>query len=107
MSVIILICSAVIELATVWWFITLKYRKPVSLKRFVSWLVLMVCAFLSPLFQIFMIRQIVAQKELANTLAYGWVIFVGMCVLTLMFRLLLKAQNKDNQSSVVVPKERR
>ena len=86
-SVILLICSAVIEFTIIWWVITHEYRKPANLRRFVAGLALTVCVFFSPWFQIAMIRQAVAEKELATALAYGWVIVTGICWLILMFTL--------------------
>ena len=99
MSVCLLICSAAAEFAVVWWFLTREYRRPASLRRFLSGLALILCLFFSPLFQISMIRQIIAQKELANTIAHAWVILVSLCGLVFMFTILLKLGNRNNSSS--------
>ena len=107
MNVFLLVGSTATEFAAVWWFITREYRKPASLRRFLLWFVLIVCLFFSPFFQISMIRRIVAQKELANNIAYGWVILGGLCVLIFMFTMLHKHGKRDDRSSSGVPTDSR
>jgi uncharacterized membrane protein YbjE (DUF340 family) len=97
-SVFLLISSTVVEFAVAWWFITREYRRSASLRRFLSWLVLTLCLLFSPFFQISMIRQIVAQRELPNTISYAWVILVGLCALAFMFTILRNLGNKGDLS---------
>jgi hypothetical protein len=88
--VFLLVGSTAIEFVVVWWFIAREYQKPASVRRFLLWLILIGCLVFSPFFQISTIRRIVAQKELANNIAYGWVILGGLCVLAFMFTMLSK-----------------
>ena len=107
MNVFLLVGSTATEFAVVWWFITREYRRPASLRRFLSWLVLMAGIVVSPFLQISMIRRIVAQKELANNIAYGWYILGGLCVLIFMFTMLRKHGKRDGRSSSGVRKKSR
>ena len=107
MSVILLVCSTAGVFAIIWWFVTRELRRPASLRRFVSWLGLIACLFISPFIQILMVRQIVAERELADTIAYGWVISMSLCGLVFMFTLLRRIENENNNSRSNVPKETR
>ena len=105
MNIVILVGSVAIEFALVWWFITREYWRPKSLRRYLSWLVLMIGVFVSPFFQASMIRQIVEQRALADNIAHAWVILVSICGLTFTFTMLHKLRNKDTLLKSDLPKD--
>ena len=92
MNIFLLTTSTAIEFVAIWWFITWEFRSPASLRRFASWLVMIAFLFFSPFLQISMMRQIVAQRETADTLAHIWIIVVNLCELVFIFTLLCKAE---------------
>jgi len=91
-NIFLLTTSTAIEFAAIWWFVTQEFRSPASLRRFASWFVMVAVLFFSPFLQISMIRQIVAQRETADTLAHIWIIVVSLCELIFMFTLLCKSE---------------
>jgi hypothetical protein len=95
-NIFLVIASTAIEFLAIWWFITREYRRQASLRRSLSWLVLIACLFCSPFLQISVIRQIAVQRELANTIAHAWVIVVSLCGLIFMFTMLRKIGNDNS-----------